>query len=65
LRHAPTFATSAIALSALAALLTPAPASAAAAAPGETVALPVREALQALPVKEESRAGYERSKIRH
>ncbi|TLS45814.1 HNH endonuclease [Streptomyces montanus] len=51
----------------LTALLAPttATAHAAAAAPGDTVTLPVREALQALPVEDESRAGYERSKFRH
>ncbi|MFF0033343.1 HNH endonuclease family protein [Streptomyces avermitilis] len=35
------------------------------AAPGDTVTVPVREALQALPVADESRAGYECSKFRH
>ncbi|MGW7046386.1 HNH endonuclease family protein [Streptomyces avermitilis] len=60
-----TVRTAVLASSVLAALLTPAPASAAPAAPGDTVTVPVREALQALPVKDESRAGYERSKFRH
>nr|WP_248297389.1 hypothetical protein [Streptomyces sp. S1D4-11] len=32
-----------------------------AAAPGDTVAMPVRDALQALPVQDENRAGYERT----
>jgi hypothetical protein len=41
------------------------PANAHAAAPGDTVALPVREALHALPVQTENRTGYERSKFRH
>ncbi|MET7608828.1 HNH endonuclease family protein [Streptomyces avermitilis] len=56
-----------LASSVLAALLAPTPAiaSAAPAAPGDTVTVPVREALQALPVKDESRAGYERNKFRH
>ncbi|MEU9372108.1 HNH endonuclease, partial [Streptomyces avermitilis] len=54
-----------LASSVLAALITPTPASAAPAAPGDTVTVPVRKALQALPVKDESRAGYERSKFRH
>jgi hypothetical protein len=62
LRHTHALATAATVLSALTALLTPAPA---AAAPGETVTLPVRDALQALPVEPENRAGYERSKFRH
>ncbi|MGW3289429.1 HNH endonuclease family protein [Streptomyces sp. NPDC001002] len=61
--HTPALATAATVLSALAALLTPA--SAAEAAPGETVTLPVRDALQTLPVEEEDRTGYERSKFRH
>ncbi|WP_405669546.1 HNH endonuclease family protein [Streptomyces sp. NBC_01530] len=65
MRHASALATAATVLSALAALLTPAPVFAAAAAAGETVTLPVRDALQALPVEEENRAGYERSKFRH
>ncbi|MDH6222955.1 hypothetical protein [Streptomyces pseudovenezuelae] len=63
--HTPALATAATVLSALAALLTPAPASATEAAPGETVTLPVRDALQTLPVEEEDRTGYERSKFRH
>ncbi|MFE2498821.1 HNH endonuclease family protein [Streptomyces scopuliridis] len=49
-------------LAAAGALLTPAPAQA---APGERVAAPVRDALAALPVQAESRAGYERTKFRH
>ncbi|MET7988722.1 HNH endonuclease family protein [Streptomyces sp. NPDC005281] len=36
-----------------------------AASPGDTITMPVRDALQALPVQDESRAGYERSKFRH
>jgi hypothetical protein len=51
-------------LSALAALLVT-PAAAHAADPGETVALPVRNALATLPVRDEDRTGYERSKFRH
>ncbi|RPF30348.1 HNH endonuclease family protein [Streptomyces sp. TLI_185] len=66
MRHAPTLATAATVLSALTMLLAPAgPAHAGSATPGETVTLPVRDALQALPVEEENRAGYERSKFRH
>ncbi|MEU2624617.1 HNH endonuclease family protein [Streptomyces sp. NPDC007157] len=34
-------------------------------APGETITLPVRDALAALPVADESRAGYSRDKFRH
>ncbi|MEU6594355.1 HNH endonuclease family protein [Streptomyces sp. NPDC046881] len=34
-------------------------------APGETVILPVRDALDQLPVRAEDRTGYERSKFRH
>ncbi|MGX4694404.1 HNH endonuclease family protein [Streptomyces sp. JNUCC 63] len=58
------------------ALLLTAPAAAAAApstasaphqvrAPGQTVTLPVRDALAGLPVQEGSRTGYERSKFKH
>ncbi|MFJ3800022.1 HNH endonuclease family protein [Streptomyces sp. NPDC090088] len=61
------------ALFALLALLVPATAHAAAApphqlahrAPGETVTLPVRDALAALTVADESRAGYSRDKFKH
>ena len=49
--------------SALAVLLSPATAHAA--APGDTVALPVRDALHALALQPEDRTGYERSKFRH
>ncbi|WP_328978418.1 HNH endonuclease family protein [Streptomyces canus] len=56
--------TAAAALSALAALLLT-PATAHAADPGDTIALPVREALAALPVQDEERTGYERTKFRH
>lgn len=52
------------AVSALTVLLTPT-AMASAAAPGETVVLPVRDALTALPVRSEDRTGYERTKFRH
>ncbi|KUN55469.1 hypothetical protein AQJ46_49435 [Streptomyces canus] len=55
--------TAAAALSALAALLL-APA-AHAADPGDTIALPVRDVLAALPVQDEDRTGYERTKFRH
>ncbi|MEU8950794.1 HNH endonuclease family protein [Streptomyces sp. NPDC048489] len=34
-------------------------------APGDTITLPVRDALQGLIVQDESRAGYERSKFKH
>ncbi|MEU1466329.1 HNH endonuclease family protein [Streptomyces sp. NPDC005727] len=34
-------------------------------APGETVTLPVRDALVQLPVREEDRTGYDRSKFKH
>ncbi|MET7944157.1 HNH endonuclease family protein [Streptomyces sp. NPDC005302] len=34
-------------------------------APGDTIVMPVRDALKALPLRGESRAGYERSKFRH
>jgi hypothetical protein len=36
-----------------------------ASSPGGRIALPVRDALAALPVRAESRAGYERKKFRH
>ncbi|MFE9769457.1 HNH endonuclease family protein [Streptomyces sp. NPDC005808] len=56
----------ALALCVLSALLAPtATAHATPAAPGDTVTLPVRNALQALAIQDESRAGYERSKFRH
>ncbi|WP_328786025.1 HNH endonuclease family protein (plasmid) [Streptomyces canus] len=54
----------AAALSALAALLL-IPGTAHAADPGDTIALPVRDALAALPVQDEDRTGYERTKFRH
>lgn len=54
----------AAALSVLAVLLTPATATAAS-GPGDTITLPVRDALAALPVQTESRTGYERTKFRH
>ncbi|MEV7683259.1 HNH endonuclease family protein [Streptomyces sp. NPDC088341] len=54
-------------LAALGALLAPTSAYAveAAAAPGDRTVLPVRDALAALPLQDESRAGYERTKFRH
>jgi hypothetical protein len=66
-RFSPTARTAAAALSALAVLLAPTTAHATerAAAPGDTVTLPVRDALAALPLRSESRTGYERSKFRH
>ncbi|MDI5904204.1 MULTISPECIES: HNH endonuclease family protein [Streptomyces] len=36
-----------------------------AADPGDTIALPVRDVLAALPVQDEDRTGYERTKFRH
>ncbi|MFF4787900.1 HNH endonuclease family protein [Streptomyces griseorubiginosus] len=51
-------------LATLAALLT-SPATAHAADPGDTVTLPVRDALAALSVQDEDRTGYERTKFRH
>ncbi|GAA5705933.1 hypothetical protein Save01_06787 [Streptomyces avermitilis] len=59
------------ALAALAALLAPTTAHAAPAdhpqrhAPGDTITLPVRDALQGLTVQDESRTGYEPSKFKH
>lgn len=68
-RLTPTARTAAAALSALAVLLAPTTAHAAAparaAAPGDIVAMPVLDALRALPVQDENRVGYERSKFRH
>ncbi|WP_308402689.1 HNH endonuclease family protein [Streptomyces sp. AC550_RSS872] len=52
----------AAALSALTVLLAPATAHA---APGDTVVMPVRDALAALPVQDEDRTGYTRDKFRH
>lgn len=52
----------AAALSALAVLLVPATAHA---APGDTVVMPVRDALAALPTADEDRTGYSRDKFRH
>lgn len=49
-------------VSTLAVLLTPGGAHA---APGDTVVLPVRDALTALAVQDEDRTGYERTKFRH
>ncbi|WP_329266550.1 HNH endonuclease family protein [Streptomyces sp. NBC_01451] len=51
------------AAAALAVLLSPATAHAV--GPGDTVALPVRDALHALTIQTENRTGYERSKFRH
>ena len=67
MRFSPTARTAAAALSALAVLLAPTTAHATerTAAPGNTVTLPVRDALAALPLRSESRTGYERSKFRH
>ncbi|MEU2441762.1 HNH endonuclease family protein [Streptomyces rubradiris] len=65
------FARTAAFAAALAALLAPAAAHAAPAAdptgraPGRTVTLPVRDALAALPVRDEDRTGYERTKFKH
>ncbi len=71
MRHLRTAGVMAAALSALAALLTPAahavsPAPASLRhAPGDTITLPVRDALAALTVQDEDRTGYERTKFRH
>lgn len=54
--------TAAAVVSTLAVLLTP---GAAHAAPGDTIALPVRDALTALTIRNEDRTGYERTKFRH
>ncbi|MEU6417827.1 HNH endonuclease family protein [Streptomyces spiralis] len=65
------FARTAAAAATVAALLVPAATHAVAAvtpqlrAPGETLTLPVREALAQLPVRDEDRTGYERSKFKH
>ncbi|MFJ9900335.1 HNH endonuclease family protein [Streptomyces sp. NPDC091280] len=69
MRFTPAARKAAAALSVLTALLTPTTAQAAtlehSAAPGDTLALPVRDALAALFVQSENRTGYERSKFRH
>ncbi|MER6560560.1 HNH endonuclease family protein [Streptomyces sp. NPDC001027] len=72
MRLARTGRTAAAALSALAALLTPATAHAAAPvaapqryAPGDTVTLPVRDALAGLTVADENRSGYSRDLFKH
>jgi len=71
--HAARTAAAAFAFSALtSALITPtaahavpvAPASQRS-APGDTITLPVRDALAALPVQDESRAGYRNSSAMH
>lgn len=49
-------------VSTFAVLLTPNPVHA---APGDTITLPVRDALTALSVQNEDRTGYERTKFRH
>lgn len=54
--------TAAAAVAALSALAFPATAHA---DPGDTITLPVRQALAQLPVAEEDRTGYERSKFKH
>ncbi|GAA2733485.1 HNH endonuclease family protein [Streptomyces nogalater] len=65
------FARTAALTAALAALLVPATAIAAPAtaiagrASGQAVTLPVRDALAALPVRDENRTGYERTKFKH
>ncbi len=71
MRHPRTASVMAATLSALAALLSPAahavsPAPASLRhAPGDTITLPVRDALAALTVQDEDRTGYERTKFRH
>ncbi|MFG2858109.1 HNH endonuclease family protein [Streptomyces mirabilis] len=62
MRLLPAAGAAATAFSALAALLCP---TAAHAAPGDTITLPVQDALAALPVQAEDRTGYERTKFRH
>ncbi|MFF3367102.1 HNH endonuclease family protein [Streptomyces misionensis] len=64
------FARTAAAAAAFTAFLVPAAAHTATAAPhsrtpGQTVTLPVRDALAELPVRQEDRTGYERSKFKH
>ncbi|MFF4845568.1 HNH endonuclease family protein [Streptomyces collinus] len=66
------FARTASAAVVAAALLTPTAAHAAPtaapsahSAPGETVTLPVRDVLAGLPVRDEDRTGYERTKFKH
>ncbi|SNX88602.1 hypothetical protein SAMN06272735_9073 [Streptomyces sp. TLI_55] len=54
--------TAAAAVCTLTALLTP---STAHAAPGDSIPVPVRDALAALTVQDEDRTGYERTKFRH
>ncbi|MGW0875316.1 hypothetical protein ACWD3Z_33235 [Streptomyces sp. NPDC002740] len=71
MRHSRTAGVMAAVMSALAALLSPAahavsPAPASLRhAPGDTLTLPVRDALAALTVQDENRTGYERTKFRH
>lgn len=68
MRLARTRRSAAAALSALAALLTPATAHAVAPqryAPGDTVTLPVRDALAGLTVADENRSGYSRDLFKH
>ncbi|MCX5561104.1 HNH endonuclease family protein [Streptomyces sp. NBC_00038] len=64
MRLTPTALTAAVALAALGSLIAPT-AYASAAEPGDTVAMPVRDALKALPIRSEDRTGYQRSKFRH
>ncbi|MFF7127204.1 DUF1524 domain-containing protein [Streptomyces sp. NPDC008240] len=61
------FARTAAAAAVFAALLIPTTAHAASsvAAPGDTMTLPVRDALAGLPVRDEDRTGYERTKFKH
>ncbi|MEV5842231.1 HNH endonuclease family protein [Streptomyces sp. NPDC051985] len=73
MRHGPVQRTLLAALFAVITLLVPTAAHAAAApvhqlahhAPGETITLPVRDALAALTVADESRTGYSRDKFKH
>ncbi|WP_408997324.1 hypothetical protein [Streptomyces europaeiscabiei] len=60
----PRAATAAAIVSTLTVLLAPTTTTYAA-APGETVVLPVQDALQVLAVRDEDRTGYERTKFRH
>ncbi|WP_405562971.1 HNH endonuclease family protein [Streptomyces phaeochromogenes] len=65
MRFTRTLRPASVVFSVVAALLAPTTAHAAPAAPGDTVTLPVREALPALEIQEESRTGYTRDKFKH
>ncbi|MER5522690.1 hypothetical protein ACWC2M_32715 [Streptomyces sp. NPDC001761] len=61
------FARTAVVAAVFAALVVPTTAHAApaASAPGDTITLPVQDALAQLPVRSEDRTGYERTKFKH